>query len=310
MPIVFKETPDTFTVVKIWIAFVLISLGVFLLFVGKSYYTFDAFGIWILSCIALFYLSRQKIEYLKEKQKIRIIALGVGICILSFASIPLGISRPPYSIGEYSVLLSGIGLILFGALRIKSLLLPVSIPCIAVIGYDGYRLFLEYADKATAPLIPFTVSLTTTLLNSIGIRTITDGDVISFLSQNGHPIYLRIIGECTGVVSLGTFTIALIIVITTFPQSITRKSIGLIVIGYIGTYCANIGRIVLIALSGYYFGPQGVIEQVHIHLGWILFSLWMIIFWYYFFTRHLGFSIMKKRNQAKGNENNNLEENK
>jgi exosortase/archaeosortase family protein len=303
MPVIFKEAPDALTLVKLWIAFVLLSLGIFLLFVGKTYYTFDAFGIWLLSCIALIYLSRQKIEYLKEKQKVFVITIGLGICVLSFASIPLGISRPPYSIGEYSVLLSGIGLILFGAMRIKSLLLPVSIPCIAIIGYDGYRIFLEYIDQVTAPLIPLTVSLTTTLLNSIGIQTITDGDIITFVSQNGVPISLRIIGECTGIVSLGTFTVALIIVLTTFPQCVTRKNMGLIAIGYIGTYCANIGRIVLIALSGYFFGPSGVMEQVHVHIGWIMFSSWMIIFWFYFFTRRLGFSIfLKRKPQDKNND--------
>ena len=302
MPVIFKEAPDALTVVKFWIAFVLLSLGIFLLFVGKTYYTFDAFGIWLLSCIALIYLSRQKIEYLNDKQKIFVIIIGLGICALSFSSIPLGISRPPYSIGEYSVLLSGIGLIIFGALRIRSLLLPVLIPCIAIVGYDGYRIFLEYIDQITAPFIPLTVSLTTTILNTLGIQTITDSDIITFVSQNGVPISLRIIGECTGIVSLGTFTIALIIVLTTFPQCITRKSLGLIVIGYIGTYCANIGRIVLIALSGYIFGPSGVMEQVHIHIGWIMFSSWMIIFWYYFFTRQLGFSIFKNRKpQDKGN---------
>jgi exosortase/archaeosortase family protein len=298
MPVVFKEGPDAFAVTKIWVAFVVFSLGIFLLFVGKTYYTFDAFGIWILSCIAIIYLSKKKIEYLKENQKIIVIAIGLVICVLSFVTIPLGISQPPYSIGEYSVLLSGMGLILFGAFKIRSLLLPVLIPFIAVMGYDGYRLFLQYADKATAPLIPFTVSLTTTILSGIGIQTaVTDGNIITFLSQNGVPISLVIIGECTGIVSLGTFTIALIIVITSFPQRITRKSLGLIAIGYIGTYCANIGRIVLIVLSGYFFGPTGVMEQVHVHIGWIMFSSWMIIFWYYFFTRHLGFSIFNKGNR-------------
>lgn len=303
MPVLFKDAPDPFTVAKIWIAFVLLSLGVFLLFVGKTYYTFDAFGIWILSCIALIYLSREKSECLTEKQKLIIITLGLCICVLSFASIPLGISEPPYSIGEYSVLLSGIGLIIFGALRIRSLLFPISIPCIAILGYDGYRLFFEYVDKLTAPLIPFTASLTITILNSIGIRTVlTDGNIITFLSQGGIPISLKIIGECTGIVSIGTFTIALIIVITTFPKNITRKWISLIAIGYIGTYCTNIGRIVLIALSGYFFGPTGVMEQVHVHIGWIMFSSWMIIFWYYFFTHQLGFSIRKNgKKQDKGN---------
>lgn len=305
MAVVFKDAPNAFTVTKIWTVFVVISLGVFLLFVGKTYYTFDAFGIWILSCIALVYLSRKKIEYLEEKQKIIVIAIGLFICVLSFASIPLGISKPPYSIGEYSVLLSGIGLILFGVLKMRSLVLPVLIPFIAIMGYDGYRFFLEYMDMVTAPLIPFTTSLSTTILNGIGIQTITHGNIITFLSQNGDFINLAIIGECTGIVSLGTFTIALIIVLTTFPQSITRKSLGIITIGYIGTYGANIGRIVLIALSGYFFGPLGVIEQVHVHIGWIMFSSWMIIFWYYYFTRQIGITFSKKRiTNDSGNNNN------
>jgi exosortase/archaeosortase family protein len=298
MALFFKKPLDAYRLVKIWCVFVILSLAVFLFFVGKTYYTFDAFGIWVLSCIALIYLSRKKIEYLEEKQKLIVVVIGIFICGLSFVSIPLGISRPPYSIGEYSVLLSGIGLILFGLLKMRSLLFPVLIPFIAILGYDLYHLFLKYIDELTAPLIPFTVSLTTTVLQVAGIQTIKNGNIITFLSQNGEPISLAIVGECTGIVSLGTFTIALIIVLIAFPQSITKKSLVLIAIGYFGVYCANIGRIVLIVMSGYFFGPSGVIESVHVHIGWILFSTWMIVFWYYYFTRHLGFSFFKNINRS------------
>ena len=76
----------------------------------------------------------------------------------------------------------------------------------------------------------------------------------------------------------------------------------LIGIGYIGTFCANVLRILLIALSGYFFGPVGVIEQVHIHIGWICFSLWLIIFWYYYFTRQVGISFMKKKDAQKNSD--------
>jgi exosortase len=293
MSLFFKEPVEAFTIVKIWCVFVILSLTVFLFFVGKTYYTFDAFGVWILSCIALIYISRKKIEYLEEKQKLIVIVIGFFICMLSFVSIPLGISKPPYSIGEYSVLLTGMGLILFGLLKMRSLVFPVLIPCIAILGYYGYYHFLEFINELTEPLIPFTVSLTTTVLNAIGIQTITESNIITFLSQNGDPIRLAIVGECTGIVSLGTFTISLIIVLIAFPQSINRKNLGLIIIGYLGVYCANIVRIILIAMSGYFFGPSGVIEQVHVHIGWILFSAWMIIFWYYFLTRRIGISFFK-----------------
>ncbi len=301
MGILFKDVPDAFTIGKIWTAFVVLSLGIFLLFIDKTYYTFDIFGIWILSSVALLFLSRKNIKYLNEKQKLIVLSVGFFICVLSFATIPLGVSKAPYSIGEYSLLLSGIGLLLFGVLRMKSLLTPIVIPCIAIIGYDGYIFFLKYIDEITAPLIPFTMSLTASILNGIGIPTITNGNIITFISQNGNPISLAIIGECTGIVSLGTFTLALIIVLTTFPESITRKSIGIIAIGYIGTYCVNISRIILIALSGYFFGPSGIVEQVHIHIGWLLFSSWMIIFWYYYFTRQIGFSFFNKDKRIQKN---------
>jgi hypothetical protein len=52
-------------------------------------------------------------------------------------------------------------------------------------------------------------------------------------------------------------------------------------------------------LSGYYFGPTGIIEQVHIHIGWICFSAWMIIFWYYFFTRQIGITSLTKKNSQR-----------
>jgi exosortase/archaeosortase family protein len=68
----------------------------------------------------------------------------------------------------------------------------------------------------------------------------------------------------------------------------------LIGVGYLGTFCANLARILIISLSGYYFGPSGVIEQVHVHVGWIVFSLWLVIFWYYYFTRQVGISFFKK----------------
>jgi exosortase/archaeosortase family protein len=289
-----REVTDASTIAKLWTVFVVITLGFFLLVVEKTYYSFDAFGIWVFSCLALIYLSRQKIEYLEESQKIIVIAIGFSICVWSFLSIPLGISNPPYSIGEYSVLLSGIGFILFGLLKMRKQLFPVLIPFIAITGYEGYHLFMRSIDTLTAPLIPFTLSLTTIVLDVIGLQYTTYGNIITFISQNGDPISIAIVGECTGIISLGTFTIALIIVLTTFPKCITRKNLGIVAVGYIGTYCANISRIVLIIMSGYFFGPSGVIEQVHVHIGWILFSSWMIIFWYYFFTRHLGLYFFQK----------------
>jgi archaeosortase C (PEF-CTERM variant) len=261
----------------------------------------DAFGMWVLSCLAILFLGRKKTGQFSKNQQRIIVLIGILMCIFSFISIPAGITNPPYGIGEVSLLLSGIGVIVFGLLNFRSLVLPVSIPFIAVIGFGVYELFIRNEAWITAPLIPFIVILTIWLLNLFGIHSVVDGNIISFISTTGDPVYLAIVSDCTGIWSLGTFTIAVIIVLSSFPKSISKKSIVLIGIGYIGTFCANVVRILVISLSGYYFGPRGVIEQVHVHIGWIVFSLWMIIFWYYYFTRQIGISFFKKGNQNSEN---------
>ena len=264
---------------------------------------FDAVGMWVLSCIAILYLSRKKTDQFSDNQQRIIIIIGILMCIFSFVSIPLGLTHPPFSIGEISLLLSGVGVLVFGLLNFRSLVLPVSIPFIAVVGYGLYEIFIRNEDWITAPLIPFIVTLTISLLNLFGISAVADRNFISFISLTGDPVYLAIVSDCTGIWSLGTFTISVIIVLSSFPKSISKKSILLIGIGYLGTFCANVVRILVISLSGYYFGPVGVIEQVHVNIGWIVFSLWMIIFWYYYFTRQVGISFFPKKNDDKNKGN-------
>ncbi len=255
---------------------------------------FDALGIWVLTGLIILYLARKKTGEFSDKQQQIIVIIGILMCIFSFISIPLGITNPPYSIGELSILLAGIGVLVFGILNFRSLVLPVSLPFIAVIGYGLYELFIRNEEWITAPIIPYIVTLTIGLLNLFGIRAVSDGNIISFISLTGSPVYLSIVSDCTGIWSLGTFTITVLIVLSSFPKSISKKSILIIGIGYLGTFCANIIRILVISLSGYYFGPSGLIEQVHVHIGWIVFSLWLIIFWYYYFTRQVGISFFKK----------------
>jgi exosortase/archaeosortase family protein len=286
---------EPYKIAKIWTVLCILTLGIFIFTQKSSYMEIDAFGMWVLSCLAILILSRKETGTISERQKSIFIGTGLLMCLFSFISIPLGLSNSPYSIGELSLVISGIGVIIFTLLGFRSLIFPVSIPFIAVIGYGGYEAFVRNQEWITAPLIPIITNITNNLLNFLGISAVANGNIISFMSQTGSPIYLSIVSDCTGIWSLGTFTIAVIIVFSSFPASITKKSLFLIAIGYFGTFLTNITRILMIALAGYFFGPMGVMENVHVHIGWTVFSLWMIIFWYYFFTRQLGISILRKR---------------
>ncbi|WOF16357.1 exosortase/archaeosortase family protein [Methanoplanus sp. FWC-SCC4] len=275
----------------IWVISVLTSLTLYFIFTTLTYLKMDAIIIWALSCVSMIYLSRKEQSIIDHgKQKLYLMG-GIFVCLFSFLNIPLGLGNPPYSIGEFSILLSGISIIIFSLLKLKKLIIPALFPLLAVFGFEIYELFLRNQEWIIEPLIPPTIYFTNLVLNIIGINPEIDGNIISFLSTSGEHIYLAIVTDCTGIWSLGTFTIAAIIVLFTFPEAISKKSALLIFIGYIGTYISNIGRITLISLSGYLYGPKGVIEHVHVHIGWILFTIWMIVFWYYFFRHHLHYSI-------------------
>ena len=278
----------------VWIFTVFIGLLLFFIFSAMSYFKIDALSIWILSCIIIFYQSRNPIRELSPEWGRNVIVLGLVICAFSFLNIPLGFGNPPFSIGDFSIFLSGAGLVLFGLYRIKSYLFPVAIPFIAVMGFQIYELFLVHEQTLSAPLLPFTIFFATILLSILGIPAVITGDLVHFLSKTGAPVYLQITPECTGIWSLGTFTIMALLVLFSFPEAFKKKGLPLwILIGYLGTYAGNILRIGAIAMSGYVYGPTGAIEKTHLYFGWIFFLCWMTVFWYYFFTRILGISFYK-----------------
>jgi exosortase/archaeosortase family protein len=283
---------------KIWVIFIIFSLLLFSFNTRASYMKIDLLFVWGLSCFALLYQVKKEIQILPKQFRNTIIITGILLCIFSFINIPLGFGNPPYSLGDFTLLLAGMGLIAFGILGYESCAVPIVFPAVAVLGFQLYELFVRNQDWITAPLIPFTVSNTVFLLHLMGITTSVYSNVITYTSLTGAPVNLAIVSDCTGIWSLGTFTMTALIVLSSFEKGRTRKGLSLILIGYLGTYAANHARILLIALMGYYYGPRGLIQDVHIHAGWIMFGLWLIIFWYYFFTRQLGITFFPKKKES------------
>ncbi|HVP24374.1 MAG TPA: exosortase/archaeosortase family protein [Methanomicrobiales archaeon] len=273
---------------------VLFATGLFLLFTPETYMKIDAIFIWVLTCLVLLYFSTRKITRLTPGRKILVIGAGFLLCLLSILRIPLGVGHTLYSMGDFTVFLSGLGLILFGALGFGSFVMPLLLPLVAVEGFQVYDLFIRHIDWLTAPLVAVDIGIVSSLLHLTGIPVGIQGQVISFVSSTGLPVYLSIEGDCTGLWSLGTFTMAVIIVAVSFPRAFDLRGILYILLGFLGTYAANILRIYVIILTGYYYGLSNVMEHTHIHIGWLIFTAWMVFFWYLFFVRHVGISFTSK----------------
>lgn len=271
---------------KIWFSVVMVIVFASFLIFPKSLDSNMALFIWIISGIAVLYRARklEKAEISPNYKKLCII-LGISMCLLSFISVPIGFTNPPYSIGEFSILLVGITFIIFAFLEFKPLLFPSSFPLIAILGYTIFDLLHNSIDAIAAPMIPPVVIISVFVLNLLGINATYVENIISYTTANADLMRVSIVSDCTGIWSLGAFAVAVLAVLSIFPKIISKKILLFVAIGFIGTYIANLIRVLLICLSGYYYGYSGVTQMMHVELGWIAFSIWMGVFWYIFFSK-------------------------
>ncbi|MFH1721053.1 MAG: archaeosortase/exosortase family protein [Candidatus Altiarchaeota archaeon] len=258
----------------------LVLLGV-ILFGSPSRLGHLVVFLWILAGGAVFYRSRfeERGFHSGLVQKI-VFLVGALAIIYSLISIPLGLSNPPISSDELAVLFSGIALVVFSVKGWSRLALPAAVPLIVVF---GYQLVGDRPELVTDPLVPFTAKVSVTLINLIGISANLANNIISYDAVNGDLIRLSIIPACTGVWSMSAYLVAVLMMLVIFPH-IGRKGYMLFLAGIVGTWISNLGRVLLITLSGYFYGRGGLLQIVHIHAGWIAFSIWMLVFWYVFFS--------------------------
>ena len=97
-----------------------------------------ALFIWIFAGLIVIYLTKKKDfgETLKAWERYSAVALGIFFCMLSFFFIQLGLGNPPYSIDDYSILLSGVTLIFFALQGHRRLLFVSAIPLVGVISFQ------------------------------------------------------------------------------------------------------------------------------------------------------------------------------
>lgn len=122
----------------------------------------------------------------------------------------------------------------------------------------------------TAPLVK--------LLNLCGIGAIGTANTISFAGRQGS-ISLVMGVVCSGAFSFATFVSAFSSYILTEYRRIDVKVLGFLAVGLITVYLANMLRMLVISLVGFFYGGEALIA-VHQNAGWAIFMVWIFIFWY------------------------------
>ena len=113
--------------------------------------------------------------------------------------------------------------------------------------------------------------------------------VVSALSDlrdvNYDILSVSIAHSCTGFQSVGIFISAYISYIFNTTKEINLYMISLLIIGVLASYLANLLRMFVIILAGYFWGGN-ILYYTHQNIGGLIFLLWISIFWY-FLDRYL-----------------------
>ena len=88
--------------------------------------------------------------------------------------------------------------------------------------------------------------------------------------------------QCSGVESITVFLSAVIAYFVAMKEKDVKKICLYSGIGIIALFFMNILRIVAIVLVGYHLGVDEMLFM-HYHLGWVMFTLGMAVFWYLVF---------------------------
>ena len=98
--------------------------------------------------------------------------------------------------------------------------------------------------------------------------------------QSTLLVNLSIAESCSGIYSIIVFISALIsYLIIDYRNLKIHNSFLILMLGIIISYLSNLVRMTIIILSGHYRGMEFLLF-VHQYIGWLIFTLWIMIFWF------------------------------
>lgn len=152
-----------------------------------------------------------------------------------------------------------------------------------------FELPLRIAKSKVNPLfVPLThiiTDISLILLNFIKPTTVAkvtrgpDGFIHS-MTINFDGLNIGIGDPCSGIVSITVFLTVIIAYYIATGRKDSKKTFFFAFLGVCALFIVNLLRIIIISVTGYYFGPEAMLF-VHENLGWIFFVAIMAIFWYY-----------------------------
>ncbi|MGI0149128.1 MAG: exosortase/archaeosortase family protein, partial [Thermoplasmata archaeon] len=225
-----------------------------------------------------------------------IIGIAVVVADLAYNA---ALSATPALLTEDTIVLLGAGALIsygfvparFARERDFVLMFFVVLNAILVVPLVVARLY--YADFERSVDLYSWVALapqTSAVLNLLGVSNTlhsvpgTTAPGLTFQPQNlAVEVTVVITTACSGIYSFGIFASAFIAFVTTEYERSTQRVWGLLGLGLLTAYVANVLRMVVIVMIGYYAETAGTDLQnmllAHSYAGWLIFLGWIALFW-------------------------------
>ena len=95
------------------------------------------------------------------------------------------------------------------------------------------------------------------------------------------PFIVQINAQCSGTEGLAFFTVMSSLIIMIDWNKVDKKRLWIIPLGLMGMFLVNCLRITLIILIGKYISADFAVNTFHTNVGWVLFILYFVVFWYF-----------------------------
>ncbi|MBU4222953.1 MAG: exosortase/archaeosortase family protein [Euryarchaeota archaeon] len=243
------------------------------------------------SLSVMYYTYRKDQKEIAAPQEVNLKLASLGLLLILTDLAYNIIVKDEFRYFDYGMILAGIFIVLLNinwlsGLKIEKQMVLFSsyFVFITMVMYGfffkGVQLLLGETSSGSNPLWDWfsnnVVMISMPILNLIG-RTTADSATISF---NGFTVGIGY--ACSGIESISVFASAVIAYFISINNKEIKKMLKYILIGGAALYIMNILRVIILILTGYYYGVDSMMF-VHANLGWILFVIGMSIFWYLVF---------------------------
>ncbi|MCK4676551.1 MAG: exosortase/archaeosortase family protein [Bacteroidales bacterium] len=276
------------------ISFIIITANTYLILSNTSIYSqiqnIAETGLYpyvvLLLCI-IFFITRSNIKEsykISKNQEIERVYFILG-SVLIFLSVlmPKNVDLP-YIVFEIILGYLGICFLVIG----KFAIFPTYL--LSIYGFS--IAFPEFAEQHPSESFLQLITWITVKISSIFIPVNFSNYSIRIFSLTEENILIIINTACTGVAALALFIAIFALMMADIPLP-KKDAAFFFIFGIIGTFVQNIVRLVVLVLTGYYFGSQAL-SNAHEVIGYIMFGLYYMLFAYLYLRKARHYRIARQ----------------